>query len=99
MMINWVDVLIGCVIARGIYIGLKSSFFNELFKFLSLIPTTIVTVHYYNRFGIFLKDKVLFLDKYEDLFSFVFLVLVMIAVFTLTRDGWWLLFKRQPNAF
>ena len=98
MIINWVDVLIGCVIARGIYLGLKSSFFNELFKFLSLLPTTIITVHYYNRFALFLKDKVIFLQEHNQVFSFVFIPLVSIALLTLTRDGWWLLFKREPNA-
>ena len=97
MIINWVDVLIGCVIARGIYIGLKSSFFNELFKFLSLLATTIITIHYCNRFAFFLKDKVIFLKDYEEVFAFIFIALVMMAIFTLTRDGWWQLFKREPN--
>ena len=97
MIINWVDVLIGCVIARGIYIGLKSSFFNELFKFLSLLATTVITVHYYNRFALFLKDKVIFLKDYEEVFAFAFIALVMMAIFTLTRDGWWQVFKREPN--
>ena len=95
--INWVDILVACIIARGIYIGQKSSLFNEFFKFLSLLSTTVITLHYYIWFGSFLKDKVVFLNGHEDIFAFVFISAVIIALFTLTREGWSLIFRKEAH--
>lgn len=45
--INWLDVCIFVLIARIIYISLKTGFSTELFKFLGTVTAVYLSLHYY----------------------------------------------------
>jgi uncharacterized membrane protein required for colicin V production len=90
---NWVDVFILCVIARGIYIGLHSNLFAELFKALGVFFATFVTLHYYSFLSGYIKDYFRKFDIFPDFLAFILIALLITVVFYVMKEGWQFILK------
>ncbi len=44
--LNWVDILMALVFARIIFIGIKTGFMIEFFKFWGVLFSTVISLHY-----------------------------------------------------
>ena len=91
--INWVDVMFLVIISRGMYIGFKSSFFVEFLKFLGILVSAFVVLHYFQFLGKFLHEILGFGTNAAIFLAFLFLWVVVVFVFKLVRDGIFLAFK------
>ncbi len=95
--LNWIDVLMIGIMIRMFYVGVKTSFFIELFKLLGVVFAIFITHHYYDDFGKLLHQRVHFAPIFADTVSFALLWIVVVLIFKLVRDALLLLFKMHAN--
>jgi len=56
---NWIDILVIILIIRIVYVAVSQGLFVEIFKFLGVIFSAFICLHYYTRFA----------DTFESLFK------------------------------
>lgn len=93
MIFNAIDLLIGGVIGWIIYSGAKSGVVNGLYNAISVVITTIVTLHWYVSFGSFLAKLFYIPKSMQDFLSFVLLAVVVYLIFLLIREGWFVILR------
>jgi len=86
--LNWVDILLGIVIATVVINGRKSDFFSEIIKFFGILTATFISVHYYERFGLLIAAYHSAVQNIGLLLAFCILNGVIIAMFTILKDSW-----------
>ena len=87
----------GCIIARAIYIGLKSELITELFKLIGIYFATIISLHYYSQLADFVK-KILFVsDANNAVLSYALIASLVVLIFTLIREGWLVILKIEVH--
>lgn len=91
--INVVDVVMACIIARIIYIGLAQGMIVELFKVIGMVVATFISLHYYVKFAVFIQDAFPLAKSVREFLSFVFLWFLIVSVFAIVRSGWVIGFK------
>jgi uncharacterized membrane protein required for colicin V production len=91
---NLVDLLMVCIVARGVYIGKKNGFVTEFFKLLGIFFATIITLHYYVRFGNFLS-KLLVPVAIQEILAYGILAVFITLLFSFIREGWLTILKVQ----
>ena len=96
--INWIDILMGVVLIRALYIGLKGGLVIELFKLLGVFFAVFITLHYYSAISKFVQDKVHLPPAATDLSSFAFLWAIVILAFKFIREGFTMLFKIEAHS-
>jgi uncharacterized membrane protein required for colicin V production len=91
--INVVDVVMLCIIVRIVYIGLAQGLIVELFKVIGMIVATFITIHYYVKFALFIRDAFPLAKPIREFLSFGFLWFLIVSVFAIVRSGWIIGFK------
>ncbi len=95
--INWIDIVMGCVLARAIYIGVRTGFVIEFFKLLGIVLGTFLALHYYVRLGDFLHTKLWMPAEMVNIIAYLLLWILAVLVMKFIRDGWMLILKTQAN--
>ena len=95
---NWVDILLACVCARAIFIGIKTGFIVEFFKSVGILFSIFITLHYYSTLTVVLASQVTIFEL-PTVAIFVFLALWFLAVyaFKLIREGLMMVFSVQAH--
>jgi len=96
---NWVDILIGCIIVRTVYVGRKSGLVPEIFKLIGVFCATFITLHYFVDFGNYLGNRLFFSDGVKEIVAFGLLAFSISLIFTLIREGWLIILKIEPPSF
>jgi uncharacterized membrane protein required for colicin V production len=91
--VNWVDILIGFIIVRSVYIGASRGLVIELFKLLGIFFATFITLHYCGKLAALFQGNVGIPLWIVELLAFLILWFAVVLIFTLIREGWLLLLK------
>ncbi len=94
---NWVDILIGVILVRAVFVGAKRGIVIETFKLVGIIFAVFITLHYYSGMSKSLQDKMHLPQGAADLFSFSVLWGLINLIFKLIRDGFLMLFKMEAT--
>src|SRR3989338_7884923 len=97
--VNWIDILLIIATIRIIYIGSRRGFVVELSKIAGLVVGAVVAFHYYIGLSDFVVARSPLPTGFSDLFCFVFLLIIVILLFRLFREGLGLLIKVEPLPF
>ncbi len=97
--LNWVDLVIGCIIVRGAFVGLKSDVVTEIFKLTVVLLATVFTLHYYVRLGGWFSEHILLLRKTGNLVAFGVISAFILCLFYLMKEGWFIILKVKTNEF
>ncbi len=92
-LINWVDLIVLSILLRTICLGWKRGFIKELLRFLGLIFTTFITLHFMPKLGQFLNHYFSVTVSYQNCIAYLFLWLMGHYTFLIIRDGLSLIFK------
>ena len=93
--INWIDILMGCILARVIYISIKNGFITEFFKLLGILLATFLSLHFYVRLGDFFHAKLWMSRDFGNMVAYLILWILTVVVMKFVHDGWTLIFKTQ----
>ena len=96
--INWVDILVICIILRIVHIGSQRGFVIELFKCVGVLCTIFITYHYYSFIAKFLESNFSLFRATAEVLSFGLLWGGGSLIFKLIRDGILLMFKIEAHA-
>jgi uncharacterized membrane protein required for colicin V production len=88
---NWVDLILLVAFFAVMNDGKKSDLITEILKAVGTILATFVTLHYYIKLSALLQGKVFVPQDYRDLFSYAFLIGLMLIMITMIRNGWLIL--------
>ena len=95
--INWIDAALVLLFIRMIFVGIKSGFISELFKFLGVVTAAFVSLHYYSFIAAWLALKTRISWDYWDLVMFAGLWFAVFFLFKFAREGILFLFKVETN--
>ena len=95
--INWVDILMVCLMGRVIFIGVKNGFVTELFKLAGGLFATFVAFHFYGRLGELLHKYFWVPAGGQNVTAYVLLWSVVVLAFKFLRDGWMLIIKMEAQ--
>ena len=95
--INWIDVALGLLFVRMIFVGVKNGFISEFFKSLGIVTSVFISFHYYAFLAMWLVHKTNIVWRYWDLVIFVVLWIAVTLFFKFFRDGILLLFKVETT--
>ena len=95
--LNWVDILMGCIVLRCIYVGVTKGLVVEFFKFLGAFFTTFISLHYCDKFAKFLESALSTPAEVNKLLGFVFLWLLVFVFFKIISEGWQLILKTEAH--
>ncbi|MDP8265434.1 MAG: CvpA family protein [Candidatus Aceula meridiana] len=96
--LNWVDLVIGIVLVRAIYIGLKRGFVDEVFHLIAVVATIFITFHYYPELSRFLEGRAFFKSAMANTIAYLFLWGIVSLIAKLVRDGIRILFKIETKS-
>lgn len=82
---NWVDILILLICVRCAYVGLKSGFSWEIFKFIGLTFAMVLSLMKYKLLSNFLGAHSILPGHLTDLISLSFIFLASLLAFALLR--------------
>lgn len=85
--INWVDILVVCIMGRIIFIGLKSGFITELFKLGGVLLATFVALHFCGRLGEIFHKHLWVPSGAQSVVAFIVLWSLIVLAFKFLRDG------------
>jgi uncharacterized membrane protein required for colicin V production len=95
--INWIDAAFFFLLIRMIFVGVKSGFISEFFKFLGVVAAVFVSLHYYSFFAQWTAVKTNFSWRYWELVIFAGLWFAVTFFFKFLREGILILFKVETN--
>ena len=95
--INVVDLVMVGIVIRSIYIGFAEGFVVEAFKLLGALVATFVVLHYFYSFALLVKEAMAMPVTTLELFSFIFLWMLVTTMFSIVRSGWILGFKVEKK--
>lgn len=95
--LNWLDVLTIFVIIAILYRGAVQGFVVELFKICGAFLATVIALHYYGRAAEALYQTSALPIKWGETISFILIVILVILVFKLVREGWLLILKVEAK--
>ena len=96
--LNWIDLLMGLILIRAIYIGIKRGIIIEIFKLIGVLFSIFIALHYFSAVSKFIQDKVHVPPGPADLFSYSILWGIVMSVFKFIRDGFTMLFKVEAHS-
>jgi len=95
--LNWVDVLIGLIYLRALYIGLKKGLIVELFKTVGMVFTIFIALHYYVVTAVKLNVNFAAPIKVGEILALLVFWLLIKIVFKFLREGFIIIFKAEPH--
>jgi len=95
--INWIDVALGLLFIRIIFVGVQHGFISEFFKSLGVVVAVFVSLHYYSFLAAWWPAKTHFSWNYWDLLMFAGLWCAVAFFFKFVRNGILYLFKVETN--
>ena len=96
--LNWIDILLVCVCARAVFIGVKTGFIVEFFKSVGILFSIFITLHYYSTLTVLLASQVTTFElPIVAIFVFLALWFLMTYVFKLIREGLLMVFSVQAH--
>ena len=95
--INWIDVAMLILLIRVIFIGAKTGFVTELFKFLGVLTALFIGLHYYLALSVFVAKKTNWHVEILEWVFFILLVCLMVLVVKFLRDGFFMIFKFETT--
>ncbi len=84
--LNWVDICIIVLFIRLIYIGAKTGFPTEFFKFIGLVFGSIIAFHYYANIAAWVNIKVNLPKMPVEFVSYLVVLIVSLVLFVLIRN-------------
>jgi hypothetical protein len=90
---NFFDILIIILIVRAVIVGRKIGLVPGLFFLSGVVTANFFALHYYTKFGKGIWEWLDISPQYGEFIAFIFIAGVIIAVFTLVRNGWQALIK------
>lgn len=88
--INWVDILVICLLLRTLYVSTTKGFAVELFKLIGIISSIYVSLHYFIIVSDFLMRRVGPKERmplqFMDFLVFVLLLIAVYLIFALVRN-------------
>ncbi|MBI3601399.1 MAG: CvpA family protein [Candidatus Omnitrophica bacterium] len=95
--INWVDVVMLVLLIRSVFIGVKTGFVIELFKFLGVLGAVLVGLHYYALMAALIAKKTNWSLESFEFVIFVLLCLLAVLVVKCLRDWFLMFFKFEST--
>ena len=95
--LNWIDILMGCIVLRCIYIGATRGLVVEFFKLLGAFFATFINLHYCNKLAKFLESTLSIPPEVNRILGFVFLWLAVFVLFKIISEGWQLILKTEAH--
>ena len=92
---NFVDILMIFILVRGYVTGKKIGFFRAFWNFLGFFFATFLSLHYYQRLGNVILEVLSIPKPLNHVIAFCSLITVAVAVFSLIREGWLILIKKE----
>ncbi|MFA5059025.1 MAG: CvpA family protein [Candidatus Omnitrophota bacterium] len=96
--LNWIDILVGLIAVRIIYIGIKNGFVTELFKLLAVVSSIFISLHYYTKLADFLNEKIHLSLSVAEFIAFGSLWVIVMVVFKFLRDGFLMLLHIEAHS-
>ena len=96
--VNGIDVVMGCIILRSLFIGYFTGFVVELFKIVGMLLATFVTLHYYTEATGLLEQKFIASSAFNQPIAFILLWFLVVLVLKFIRDGVLLLMKVEAHS-
>lgn len=93
MTLTLIDIGFLCVLLFSLYFSQGAHFIKESVKLVGVWLSTFVALHYYISVSQILKNNHFFSEPLPELMAFILLVLIVIFIFSLIGDGWYLLLK------
>ncbi|NQT75646.1 MAG: CvpA family protein [Candidatus Omnitrophica bacterium] len=94
---NWVDILFVTLVIRICYIGYKKGLFSEQFRLLGLFTAFILSFNNYTRVSNFLTTHTSWSGIKPDAVSFLFIFLLILAIFKILTKMAGLFFGGEEN--
>lgn len=97
---NWVDFLVVIILFRICYIGAKSGFSLELFKFLGILSAIYLSLHYYTMLSDFFRNRIAVKSlplEFLDFLSFIVLAILGYLVFVSLRSVFYRFIKMEAT--
>ena len=95
--LNFVDILVGCVMIWCLYIGVTKGVVAEIFRLVGIFFSTFVALHYYVALANFLDGVVILPMSVNLLLSFSFLWVVTVIIFKFIREGCMFILNVKPH--
>ena len=95
--INFIDILMGLILIRCMYMGSTAGLVVEFFKLVGMLFATFITLHYFIAMGEFLNRVIFIPLDLTEMISFLLLWMLVVLVFKVVRDGWMLLIKTEAQ--
>jgi len=95
--LNWVDLVMGCIFIRCIYIGCVKGIVVEIFKTLGIFFAAFVILHYFGLHGQKIHEHFAIPLGASEIIAFLFVWLSITIVFAIIRIGLSVFFKTEPN--
>ena len=95
--LNWVDILMGCIILRCIYMGARKGLVAEFFQLIGAFFATFIILHYYIKFANFLHYALSTPADFNELVGFILLWLIVFVIFKIVCEGWMFILKGEPH--
>lgn len=96
--LNWVDIIVGAILFRAFYVGIKQGFVIEAFKLIGIFFAIFITLHYFSGLAKFLSDTLHLAGGFTNFVSYIFLWSLVILIFKLVRDAFTLLFRIEAHS-
>jgi len=87
--LNWADLLVIFIAVRMLFISASRGFVIELFKFIGIIFSLYISLHYFGIFSGFISKRAIGIDippKFLDLVMVIFLAVLGYVIFVILRN-------------
>lgn len=96
--VNWIDIMMLCVMIRGLYVGAMQGAISELFKATGLFFSIFIASHYYTRVAEFLHEGLFIPLDLAHPWAFGALWIIVALIFRVVRDGWMIILKTDNKS-
>lgn len=96
--VNGIDVVVGCVVLRSLFIGYSRGFVVELFKLFGMLLATFITLHYYTQVTGILEQKFIASSTFNQPVAFFLLWCLVTLVLKFIRDGVLILMRVEAHS-
>lgn len=83
--LTWVDYIALVALLRGLYVGYKSGFFQELLKIVAYVVTMVLTVHFYEALAEQLTLRSSLNESTANIAAFAVLIVVIYGALLVVR--------------
>ena len=97
--VNWVDLVMGVLLARALFVGLKRGFIDEALHLIGVVITIYIVFHYYPLISGFLENRIGFQQATANAIAYLTLWGIVTLISKLVREGLHLLLRVEAHSF